>query len=162
MVAHTYAHLHGLPATGLRFFTVYGPAGRPDMAYFGFTKAIVEGTPIQVFNEGQLERDFTYIDDIVSGVMAASATPPLDLDVPYRLLNLGNHQPVKLGDFIATLEGLLGREANKQLVGMQPGDVYRTAANIDAARALVGFEPNTDLSTGLERFVAWYRDYYQV
>ena len=162
MVAHTYAHLHGLPATGLRFFTVYGPAGRPDMAYFGFTKAIVEGTPIQVFNEGQLERDFTYIDDIVSSVVAASATPPLDLDVPYRLLNLGNHQPVKLGDFIATLEGLLGREANKQLVGMQPGDVYRTAANIDAARALVGFEPNTDLSTGLERFVAWYRDYYQV
>ena len=162
MVAHTYAHLHGLPATGLRFFTVYGPAGRPDMAYFGFTKAIVEGTPIEVFNEGQLERDFTYIDDIVSGVVAAAATPPVDLKVPYRLLNLGNHQPVKLGDFIATLEGLLGKEANKQLVGMQPGDVYRTAANIDAARALVGFEPSTDLATGLERFVAWYRDYYQV
>ena len=162
MVAHTYAHLHGLPATGLRFFTVYGPAGRPDMAYFGFTKAIVEGTPIQVFNEGQLERDFTYIDDIVSGVVAAAAAPPIDLDVPYRLLNLGNHQPVKLGDFIATLEGLLGKEANKQLVGMQPGDVYRTAANIEAAKALVGFEPTTDLATGLERFVAWYRDYYQV
>jgi len=162
MVAHTYAHLHGLPATGLRFFTVYGPAGRPDMAYFGFTKAIVEGTPIQVFNEGQLERDFTYIDDIVSGVVAAAAAPPGDLAVPYRLLNLGNHQPVKLGDFIATLEGLLGKEANKQLVGMQPGDVYRTAANIDAAKALVGFEPATDLATGLERFVAWYRDYYQV
>ena len=162
MVAHTYAHLHGLPATGLRFFTVYGPAGRPDMAYFGFTKAIVEGTPIQVFNEGQLERDFTYIDDIVSGVVAAATTAPVDLEVPYRLLNLGNHQPVKLGDFIATLEGLLGKEANKQLVGMQPGDVYRTAANIDAARALVGFEPATDLVTGLERFVAWYRDYYQV
>ena len=162
MVAHTYAHLHGLPATGLRFFTVYGPAGRPDMAYFGFTKAIVEGTPIQVFNEGQLERDFTYIDDIVSGVVAAAGAPPVDLEVPYRLLNLGNHQPVKLGDFIATLEGLLGKEANKQLVGMQPGDVHRTAANIDAARALVGFEPSTDLATGLERFVAWYRDYYQV
>jgi len=162
MVAHTYAHLHGLPATGLRFFTVYGPAGRPDMAYFGFTKAIVEGTPIQVFNEGQLERDFTYIDDIVSGVVAAAAAPPVDLEVPYRLLNLGNHQPVKLGDFIATLEDLLGKEANKQLVGMQPGDVYRTAANIDAAKALVGFEPSTELATGLERFVAWYRDYYQV
>ena len=162
MVAHTYAHLHGLPATGLRFFTVYGPAGRPDMAYFGFTKAIVEGTPIQVFNEGQLERDFTYIDDIVSGVVAAAAAPPVDLAVPYRLLNLGNHQPVKLGGFIATLERLLGKEANKQLVGMQPGDVYRTAANIDAARALVGFEPSTDLTTGLEHFVAWYRDYYQV
>lgn len=162
MVAHTYAHLHGLPATGLRFFTVYGPAGRPDMAYFGFTKAIVEGTPIEVFNEGQLERDFTYIDDIVSGVVAAAATPPVDLKVPYRLLNLGNHQPVKLGDFIATLEGLLGKEANKQLVGMQPGDVYRTAANIDAARALVGFEPSTDLATGLAHFVAWYRNYYEV
>jgi len=162
MVAHTYAHLHGLPATGLRFFTVYGPAGRPDMAYFGFTKAIVEGTPIQVFNEGQLERDFTYIDDIVSGVVGAAAAPPVELEVPYRVLNLGNHQPVKLGDFIATLEGLLGKEANKQLVGMQPGDVYRTAANIDAAKALVGFEPSTELATGLERFVAWYRDYYQV
>ena len=162
MMAHTYAHLHDLPSTGLRFFTVYGPAGRPDMAYFGFTKAIVEGTPIQVFNEGQLERDFTYIDDIVSGVVAAAAAPPVDLEVPYRLLNLGNHKPVQLGDFIATLEGLLGKEANKQLVGMQPGDVYRTAANIDAAKALVGFEPTTDLATGLERFVAWYRDYYQV
>ena len=162
MVAHTYAHLYGLPSTGLRFFTVYGPAGRPDMAYFGFTKAIVEGTPIQVFNEGQLERDFTYIDDIVSGVVAAAAAPPVDLEVPYRLLNLGNHQPVKLGDFIATLEGLLGKEANKELVGMQPGDVYRTAANIEAAKALVGFEPSTDLATGLDRFVAWYRDYYQV
>ena len=161
MVAHTYAHLYGLPSTGLRFFTVYGPAGRPDMAYFGFTKAIVEGTPIQVFNEGQLERDFTYIDDIVSGVVAAAAAPPVDLEVPYRLLNLGNHQPVKLGDFIATLEGLLGKEANKQLVGMQPGDVYRTAANIEAAKALVGFEPSTDLATGLDRFIAWYRDYYQ-
>ena len=162
MVAHTYAHLYGLPSTGLRFFTVYGPAGRPDMAYFGFTKAIVEGTPIQVFNEGQLERDFTYIDDIVSGVVAAAAAPPVDLEVPYRLLNLGNHQPVKLGDFIATLEVLLGKEAKKQLVGMQPGDVYRTAANIEVAKALVGFEPSTDLATGLDRFVAWYRDYYQV
>ncbi len=115
-----------------------------------------------MFNEGQLERDFTYIDDIVSGVVAAAAAPPVDLEVRYRLLNLGNHQPVKLGDFIATLEGLLGKDANKQLVGMQPGDVYRTAANIDAARALVGFEPSTHLGTGLERFVAWYRDYYQV
>jgi UDP-glucuronate 4-epimerase len=162
MVAHTYAHLHGLPATGLRFFTVYGPAGRPDMAYFGFTKAIIEGTPIKVFNEGQLERDFTYIDDIVGGVVAAAALPPIDLEVPYRLLNLGNHQPVKLGDFIATLEGLLGKKADKQLVGMQPGDVYRTAANIDAAKALLGFEPTTNLDAGLERFVAWYRDYYRV
>ena len=127
-----------------------------------FAKAIVGGTPIQLFNESQLERDFTYIDDIVSGVVAAAATPPSDLEVPYRLLNLGNHQPVKLVDFIATLEDLLGKEANIQLAGMQPGDVYRTAANIDAAKVLVGFEPSTDLVTGLGHFVAWYRDYYRV
>ena len=123
IVARSYAHLHGLPSTGLRFFTVYGPAGRPDMAYFVFTKAIVGGRPIQVFNEGQLERDFTYVDDIASGVVAAAATPPLDLEVPYRLPNLGNHQPVKLADFIGTLEGLLGKEAYKQLAGMRPDDV---------------------------------------
>ena len=119
----SYAHLHGLPSTGLRFFTVYGPAGRPDLAYFVFTEAIVGGTPIQVFNEGQLERDFTYVDDIASGVVAAAATPSLDLEVPYRLPNLGNHQPVKLADFIGTLEGLLGKEAYKQLAGMRPDDV---------------------------------------
>ncbi len=161
MVAHTYAHLYGLPATGLRFFTVYGPAGRPDMAYFGFTKAIFAGAPIQVFNHGNLERDFTYIDDIVSGVVNVAEAPPAGSEAPYRLLNLGNHQPVKLGDFIATLEALIGREANKVMVDMQPGDVYRTAANIDAARALVGFEPATDLKTGLTHFVQWYRDYFK-
>ena len=161
MVAHTYAHLYGLPATGLRFFTVYGPAGRPDMAYFGFTKAIFAGAPIQVFNHGKLERDFTYIDDIVSGVIEVAEAPPVDSEAPYRLLNLGNHKPVKLGDFIATLEALIGREANKTMVDMQPGDVYRTAANIDAARALVGFEPATDLKTGLTHFVQWYRDYFK-
>ena len=141
IVARSYAHLHGLPSTGLRFFTVYGPAGRPDMAYFVFTKAIVGGTPIQLFNEGQLERDFTYVDDIASGVVAAAATPPLDLEVPYRLPKLANHQPVKLADFIGTLEGLLGKEAYKQLVG---------------------FEPSTNLATGLGHSVAWYRDYYRV
>ena len=161
MVAHTYAHLYGLPATGLRFFTVYGPAGRPDMAYFGFTKAIFAGAPIQVFNHGKLERDFTYIDDIVSGVIEVAEAPPDGSEAPYRLLNLGNHKPVKLGDFIATLEALIGREANKTVVDMQPGDVYRTAANIDAARALVGFEPATDLKTGLTHFVQWYRDYFK-
>ena len=161
MVAHTYAHLYGLPATGLRFFTVYGPAGRPDMAYFGFTKAIFAGAPIQVFNHGNLERDFTYVDDIVSGVIKVAEAPPTGSEAPYRLLNLGNHQPVKLGDFISTLEALIGREANKAMVDMQPGDVYRTAANIDAARALVGFEPATDLRTGLTHFVQWYRDYFK-
>ncbi len=162
LIAHTYAHLHDLPTTGLRFFTVYGPAGRPDMAYFGFTKAIVEGTPIRVFNHGNLERDFTFIDDIVAGVLAVCDTPPTELSTPFRLLNLGNHQPVKLSDFISTLEGLLGQEAQKESVGMQPGDVYRTAANIDAARELVGFTPSTDLASGLEQFVAWYRRYYSV
>lgn len=132
------------------------------MAYFGFTKAIVGGKPIQVFNEGQLKRAFTFIDDIVSGVVAAAATPPLDLELHCRLLKLGNHQPVKLAGFIATLEGLLGIEASKQLAGMQPGDVYRTAANIDAARALVGLEPSTGLATGLGHLVAWYHDYYRL
>jgi len=162
VIAHSYAKLYWLPMTGLRFFTVYGPAGRPDMAYFSFTKAIVEGTPIKVFNHGDLERDFTYIDDIVSGVLAVCDTPPTELNIPYRILNLGNNQPEKLGDFIATLEGLLGKEAIKEYVGMQPGDVYRTAANIDAARALVGFAPTTSMRDGLAKFVDWYRQYYGV
>jgi len=131
------------------------------MAYFGFTKAIFAGAPIQVFNHGKLERDFTYIDDIVSGVIEVAEAPPDGSEAPYRLLNLGNHKPVKLGDFIATLEALIGREANKVMVDMQPGDVYRTAANIDAARTLVGFEPATDLKTGLTHFVQWYRDYFK-
>ena len=162
VIAHSYAKLYWLPMTGLRFFTVYGPAGRPDMAYFSFTKAIVEGTPIKVFNQGDLERDFTYIDDIVSGVLAVCDTPPTELNIPYRILNLGNNRPEKLGDFIATLEELLGKEAIKEYVGMQPGDVYRTAANIDAAKALVGFEPTTAMRDGLAKFVAWYRQYYGV
>ena len=160
MVAHSYSRLYGLPATGLRFFTVYGPAGRPDMAYFSFTQAILAGSPIRVFNHGDLERDFTYIDDIVAGVLAVSEAPPTDLPTPFRLLNLGNHEPVSLGDFIATLERLLGKEANKQLVEMQPGDVHRTAANIEAAKSLVGFSPSTSLAAGLELFVDWYREYY--
>jgi UDP-glucuronate 4-epimerase len=161
VVAHTVAHLHQLPTTGLRFFTVYGPAGRPDMAYFSFTQAILAGTPIRVFNHGHLERDFTYIDDIVAGVLAVAAAPPTELSTPFRLLNLGNHEPVSLGDFIATLERLLGKEANKQFVEMQPGDVHRTAANIEAARSLVGFSPSTSLAAGLEQFVTWYREYYR-
>ena len=155
------AHLHQLPTTGLRFFTVYGPAGRPDMAYFSFTRAILAGSPIRVFNHGHLERDFTYIDDIVAGVLAVAETPPTELPTPFRLLNLGNHEPVALGDFIATLERLLGREANKLFVEMQPGDVHRTAADIESARALVGFRPSTSLADGLEQFVTWYREYYR-
>jgi UDP-glucuronate 4-epimerase len=160
VVAHSYAKLYGVPMTGLRFFTVYGPAGRPDMAYFSFTKAILAGTPIKVFNHGDLYRDFTYIDDIVSGVLKVVETPPTELEIPHRILNLGNNQPVKLGDFIATLERLLGTEAVKDYVGMQPGDVYKTCANIDAAQALVGYQPHTNIEDGLAQFVDWYREFY--
>ena len=160
VMGHSYAHLYGIPMTGLRFFTVYGPAGRPDMAYFDFTRAILAGESIRIYNHGNLARDFTYIDDIVRGVLALCEGPPTELSIPYRLLNLGNNAPIKLDYFIQTLEQLLGCEAAKEYVGMQPGDVYKTSANIDAARALVGFNPSTGIEEGLERFVAWYRDYY--
>ena len=160
LMAHTYSHLYGVPTTGLRFFTVYGPAGRPDMAYFDFTRAILAGEPIRIFNNGDLMRDFTYIDDIVRGVIGVCEVPPTELEIPYRLLNLGNTQPVQLGYFIETLEHLLGREAVKDYVGMQPGDVYKTCANIEAARALVGYQPAIGIEEGLERFVEWYRGYY--
>ena len=160
VMGHSYAHLYGIPMTGLRFFTVYGPAGRPDMAYFDFTRAILAGESIRIYNHGNLARDFTYIDDIVRGVLALCEAPPTELSIPYRLLNLGNNAPIKLDYFIQTLEQLLGCEAAKEYVGMQPGDVYKTSANIDAARSLVGFNPSTSIEEGLERFVAWYRDYY--
>lgn len=161
VIAHSYAKLFGIPMTGLRFFTVYGPAGRPDMAYFSFTKAILGGEPIRLFNHGQLERDFTFIDDIVHGVMSVCNSPPLNLDIPYRILNLGNSQSVSLNHFINTLEKILGRQAIKEYVDMQPGDVFKTCANIDAAKALVGYQPRTPIAVGLERFVAWYRQYYR-
>ena len=161
VMGHSYAKLYEIPMTGLRFFTVYGPAGRPDMAYFDFTRAILAGEPIRVYNHGNLARDFTYIDDIVSGMLALSEAPPTDLLIPYRLLNLGNNAPVKLDYFIETLEQLLGCEALTEYVDMPPGDVYKTSANIDAARALVGFNPSTGIEEGLERFVAWYRSYYE-
>jgi len=160
VIGHSYAKLYDLPMTGLRFFTVYGPAGRPDMAYFNFTRAILAGEPIKVFNHGNLERDFTYIDDIVQGVLGVCEAPPTELAIPHRILNLGNNQPVKLGYFIETLERLLGVEAKKELVGMQPGDVYKTCANIDAAKQLVGYQPTTDIEQGLANFVDWYRSYY--
>lgn len=160
VIGHSYAKLYNIPMTGLRFFTVYGPAGRPDMAYFDFTRAILAGEPIRVHNHGDLVRDFTYIDDIVSGVLAVCEVPPTELSIPYRVLNLGNNEPVKLDYFIETLEQLLGCEAVKEYVSMQPGDVYKTAANIDAARSLVGFEPLTSIEDGLARFVEWYRSYY--
>ena len=160
VVGHSYAKLYGIPMTGLRFFTVYGPAGRPDMAYFNFTRAILAGETIRVFNNGQLERDFTFIDDIVDGVLKVAGKPPTELEIPHRILNLGNNQPVKLGDFIAALEQLLGVEAIKEYVGMQPGDVYKTCANIDAAHELVGYQPRTQITEGLAQFVDWYRRYY--
>lgn len=171
VTAHAYSHLYGIPATGLRFFTVYGPWGRPDMAYFSFTKAILEGNPIQVFNHGQLERDFTYIDDIVEGILRVADQPPQTTvgeqesyrsDARYALHNIGNHNPVALGDFIATLEDLCGREAVKEYLPMQPGDVHATYADVDSLKDAVGFEPKTPLRDGLERFVAWYRSYYGV
>lgn len=160
VIGHSYAKLYGLPMTGLRFFTVYGPAGRPDMAYFEFTRAILEREPIQVFNNGDLFRDFTYIDDIVTGVEALCGTPPSDLETPFRILNLGNNQPIKLSYFIETLEKLLGIEAIKEYVDMQCGDVYKTSANINAANELIGYQPTTDIETGLKNFVDWYLGYY--
>lgn len=164
LMAHTYSHLYGLPTTGLRFFTVYGPWGRPDMAYFSFTKAVLEGRPIQVFNHGQMKRDFTYIDDIVEGVLRVldkPATPEGAGAAPWRIFNIGNHDPVPLLDFIACIETALGREAVKQFLPMQDGDVPATYASTAALRAWVGFAPSTPLADGLHRFVAWYRDYHK-
>ena len=162
VIAHSYAKLYGIPTTGLRFFTVYGPAGRPDMAYFSFTKAILAGRCIRIFNHGQLERDFTFIDDIVDGVIRVCGCPPSREEIPYRILNLGNNEPIKLERFIDTLQSLLGRQAVREYVDMQPGDVFRTCANIDVANSLVGYEPRIAIETGLERFVTWYRKYYCV
>jgi UDP-glucuronate 4-epimerase len=173
LMAHTYSHLYGIATTGLRFFTVYGPWGRPDMAYFSFTEAILAGRPIDVFNHGRMQRDFTYIDDIVTGVVAvldrpAVADPKFDAarpdpaasHAPYRIYNIGNHQPVPLMRFIETLERALGRQAEKRFLPMQDGDVPATYADIDALQALAGFAPTTGIEEGIGRFVAWYRDYY--
>jgi UDP-glucuronate 4-epimerase len=175
LMAHTYSHLFRLPVTGLRFFTVYGPWGRPDMSMFLFTRAILEGQPIEVFNHGEMERDFTYIDDIVEGVVrvldrvpAPDAAAdmlhpdPAVSDAPYRLYNIGNHSPVKLTVFIETLERALGRPAQKMLLPMQPGDVPATYADVADLQADVGFAPNTPLEEGIARFVAWYRNYYKL
>lgn len=175
LLAHAYSHLYGLPTTGLRFFTVYGPAGRPDMAYYEFTRAILAGEPIEVFNHGDMQRDFTYIDDIVEGVVRVlghvpqgdpgwdPAHPhPGSSRAPYRLYNIGNHSPVRLGDFIATLERLLGRTAERRYLPMQPGDVQATCADVADLERDVGFRPDTPLEVGLARFVAWYREYHGV
>lgn len=175
LMAHTYSHLYGLPTTGLRFFTVYGPWGRPDMALFLFTKAILEGRAIDVFNHGRMKRDFTYVDDIVEGVIrvldrTAEADPAYrpeapdagTSNVPYRVFNIGNHQPVELMAFIGHVEAALGIEAKKNLLPMQDGDVPATYADVDALAAWTGFAPATDLRTGIGRFVDWYRGYYRV
>ncbi|WP_296444418.1 NAD-dependent epimerase [Rhodoferax sp. UBA5149] len=175
LMAHTYSHLYGLPTTGLRFFTVYGPWGRPDMALFLFTKAILEERPIDVFNYGKMQRDFTFVDDIVEGVIrvldrAAVANPAYDAvnadpatsNVPYRVFNIGNNNPVPLLDFIACIEEALGRKAEKNLLPLQAGDVPATYANTDALNEWVGFVPGTSIEQGVGRFVAWYRDYYRV
>ena len=160
LMAHTYSHLYGL-----RFFTVYGPWGRPDMAYFSFTRAVLEGKPIQVFNHGQMKRDFTYIDDIVEGVLRVldkPATPEHAGGPPYRIFNIGNHDPVPLMDFIGCIEQALGREAVKEFLPMQDGDVPATYASTEALHRWVGFAPSTPLKDGIDRFVRWYRGYHQV
>lgn len=172
--AHAYAHLYGLPCTGLRFFTVYGPWGRPDMALFMFTRAILAGTPISVHNNGQMQRDFTYIDDIVEGVTRVWRKPPAPdphwsgespqpntSSAPYRIYNIGNHQPVALLHLIELLEKALGKKAVKTMLPMQPGDVQATYADVDDFIADVGFKPDTPIEVGVQRFVEWYRGYYK-
>lgn len=174
LMAHTYAALYKVPCTGLRFFTVYGPWGRPDMALFLFTKAILEGRAIDVYNNGKMRRDFTYIDDIIEGVVRVMARipcgspewtgnkpDPASSFAPYRLFNIGNNQPVELMDFIAVLEDHLGRKAQMRLLPMQPGDVPETYANVDDLMAEVGFKPSTSIREGIGKFVEWYREYYK-
>ena len=175
LMAHTYSHLFVLPCTGLRFFTVYGPWGRPDMALFLFTRAILEEKPIQVFNHGKMQRDFTYIDDIIEGVVRIMGRQPEpnptwsgdDPDpgtsyAPYKIYNIGNNNPVQLTDFIANIETALGRKAQKEFLDLQPGDVVATYADIDDLIEDVGFKPNTSIDVGIERFIEWYGAYYGV
>ena len=156
LTAHVYHHLYGFRCTGLRFFTVYGPWGRPDMALFSFTKAIMEGRPIELFNRGIMRRDFTYIDDIVAGVLAA-----LDRNTGYRIYNLGNSRPVTLGQFVRAIENSVGRKAVKKFLPLQPGDVPATWADIDSSRRRLGFRPRIGIEAGVQRFVDWYRSYFR-
>jgi len=161
LMAHTYAHLYALPSTGLRFFTVYGPFGRPDMAYFSFTRKILSGEPIEVYGMGQMARDFTYVDDIVDGVLGALDNPPAGAGAQlHRVLNIGDSRPVGLLEMISTLEAALGVEAEKTLRPMQPGDVTTTYADVSALNAVCGYTPKVMLAEGLARFVAWYRGFY--
>ncbi len=159
LMAHTYSHLFNLPTTGLRFFTVYGPWGRPDMAPFLFTRAILSGKPIKVFNNGQMKRDFTYVDDIAQGVIATLDHPPTGKP-PYAVYNIGNSEPVELLRFIEIMEQAWCKEAPKEMLPMQPGDVPATFADTSALEAATGFKPSTPLEDGIEKFVAWYRDFY--
>lgn len=164
VMAYSYSHLYGIPTTGLRFFTVYGPYGRPDMAYFSFAKAITEGIPIKVYNNGNMYRDFTYIDDIINGIEIILNNPPEpdDNKVKYKLYNLGNHHPVKLLDFIITLEKYLGKQAKKEYLPIQPGDVYQTFADITDMMEDFNFRPQTSIDVGLYNFVRWYQDTYNI
>lgn len=176
LMAHTYSHLYNLPCTGLRFFTVYGPWGRPDMAYFLFTKAILDKKPIKVFNYGKMQRDFTYIDDIVEGVVRVINHIPTSLNAiksdtysdltignaPYKIYNIGNNQPVELLKFIETIEDCLGMKAEKNLLPIQPGDVPVTYADVDDLIRDVGFKPSTSIEVGIQKFVNWYQDYYGI
>ncbi|HHQ47732.1 MAG TPA: NAD-dependent epimerase [Acidobacteria bacterium] len=175
LMAHTYAHLYGIPTTGLRFFTVYGPWGRPDMALYKFTRAILDGRPIDVYNHGRMQRDFTYIDDIVEGVVrvldrvpepnpawSGDAPDPGSSPAPYRLYNIGNNNPVELMDFISAIEEALGRPAEKNMLPLQPGDVPATYADVDDLVRDVGFQPATPIGEGIRRFISWYREYYGV
>ena len=173
LMAHTYSHLYQLPCTGLRFFTVYGPWGRPDMALFLFTKAILEDKPINVFNNGKMQRDFTYIDDIIEGVVRVmgrlpeanptwngDAPDPGTSSAPYKVYNIGNNNPVELIRFIEVIESVLGQKARKEFMDMQPGDVTATYADVDDLMADVGFKPATPIETGIERFVKWFKEFY--
>jgi len=164
LMAHTYSHLFGLPTTGLRFFTVYGPWGRPDMSPMIFTKAIVEGTPIDVFNHGRMLRDFTYVDDIVEGILRVVERIPdaCETGARYKVYNIGNDRPVELGRYIEVIEAALGRKAVKRYLPLQPGDVLATHADVGELARDVGFRPSTPLEEGIAKFVAWYRDYYGV
>src|SRR5687767_2109715 len=175
LMAHSYAHLFGLPCTGLRFFTVYGPWGRPDMALFKFTKAILEGKPIQVYNNGDMVRDFTYVDDIVEGVIRVIDSParpdgswsgeapnPARSKAPYRIYNIGNNKPVQLMRYIEVLEKALGRKAELEMMPMQPGDVPATMADVSELEAELGYRPATPVEIGVPKFVEWYRSYYKV
>jgi UDP-glucuronate 4-epimerase len=174
LMAHTYSHLYGLPTTGLRFFTVYGPWGRPDMALYKFTDAIFASRPIDVYNEGRMRRDFTYIDDIVEGVIKTTDVIPKpnphwtsehpdpgSSRAPYRIYNIGNHQPVELSRFIEVLEHACGKTAEKRMLPMQPGDVLETYADVADLQTAVGFHPATPIESGIPRFVAWYREYHR-